>query len=245
MAVSESSMALGRFNLTFLSLGLSLWNLAHLLIMFMATTDCLTWRSRASVSNVIRQPRSLGGRRPVDRAAGAALRLIDLTHGRLYSRASHDDFFSAFFDPAKGRRLDFACFPFFFDHFDWQKLFSNNKRPCKRSSRLNGGLLVSEFFQREKQPYWTANGVDRTVSVEQTERASSRKAWIEREGYIPCPAHATGLWQTFKPQLSVQSRTSKPDYTWTAMSTAWEILRTRCKQSSICFSKDEALRKIK
>ena len=35
-AVSESSMALGRFNLTFLSLGQSLWNLAHLFIMFMA-----------------------------------------------------------------------------------------------------------------------------------------------------------------------------------------------------------------
>ena len=40
-AVSESSMALGRFNLTFLSLGLSLWNLAHLFIMFMATKRCL------------------------------------------------------------------------------------------------------------------------------------------------------------------------------------------------------------
>ena len=36
-AISESSIALGRLNLTFLSLGLSLWNLAHLFIMFMAT----------------------------------------------------------------------------------------------------------------------------------------------------------------------------------------------------------------
>ena len=35
--VSDSSMALGRFNLTFLSLELSLWNLAYLFIMFMAT----------------------------------------------------------------------------------------------------------------------------------------------------------------------------------------------------------------
>ena len=40
-AVSESSIALGRLNLTFLSLGLSLWNLAHLFIMFMATKRCL------------------------------------------------------------------------------------------------------------------------------------------------------------------------------------------------------------
>ena len=50
-------------------------------------------RSRPSVSKVISQPRSLGGRRRVDHAAGAALRLIDLTHVRVYSRATHDDFF--------------------------------------------------------------------------------------------------------------------------------------------------------
>ena len=36
-AVSESSITLERLNLTFLPLGLSLWNLAHLFIMFMAT----------------------------------------------------------------------------------------------------------------------------------------------------------------------------------------------------------------
>ena len=36
-AVSENSIALGRLNLTFLPLRLSLWNLAHLFIMFMAT----------------------------------------------------------------------------------------------------------------------------------------------------------------------------------------------------------------
>ena len=34
---SGSSIALARLNLTFLPLGLSLWNLAHLFIMFMAT----------------------------------------------------------------------------------------------------------------------------------------------------------------------------------------------------------------
>ena len=33
-AVSESSITLGRWNLTFLPFGLSLWNLAHLFIMF-------------------------------------------------------------------------------------------------------------------------------------------------------------------------------------------------------------------
>ena len=121
------------------------------------------WRSRAPSARhgdlglrfrrSFSQPRSLGGRRPVDRAAGAALRLIDLTHVRVYSRATHYDFFSAFFDPTIGRRLAFACFPVFFDHFDWQNLFSNQKkkRPCKHSTGLSGGLLVSEFFQSEKQ----------------------------------------------------------------------------------------------
>ena len=38
---SESSIAIGRLHLTFLPLGLSLWNLAHLFIMFMATHPCL------------------------------------------------------------------------------------------------------------------------------------------------------------------------------------------------------------
>ena len=37
----KSSIALGRLNLTFLPLGLSLWNLAHLFIMFLATKRCI------------------------------------------------------------------------------------------------------------------------------------------------------------------------------------------------------------
>ena len=118
------------------------------------------------------------------------------------------------------------------------------------ASALSASVAGSSYLSSSKvknKDRWTTNGIDRTVSVEQTERlaASSRKAWIEREGHFPCPAQGTGLWQTFKPQMSVQSRTSKPDYTWTATSTAWEILRTRCKQPSISFSKDEALRKMK
>ena len=40
-AVFKSSIALGRLYLTLLPLGLSLWNLAHLFIMFMATKRCL------------------------------------------------------------------------------------------------------------------------------------------------------------------------------------------------------------
>ena len=156
-------------------------------------------------------------------------------------------FFSAFFDPTIRGRLAFACFLFFFDHFDWQKLFSNQKKKGNASAlpaSVAGSSCLSSSKVKNKDR-WTTNGIDRTVSVEQTERPSSRKAWIEREGHFPCPAHGTGLWQTFKPLLSFQSRTSKPDNTWTPTSTAWEILRTRCKQSSISFSKDEALRKIK
>ena len=39
-----------------------------------------------------------------------------------------DDFFSAFFGPTIGRRLAFACFPFFFDHFDWQICSQTKKK---------------------------------------------------------------------------------------------------------------------
>ena len=35
----------------------------------------------------------LGGLRPINRAAGAALRLIELILVRVYSRANHNDFF--------------------------------------------------------------------------------------------------------------------------------------------------------
>ena len=184
----------------------------------MSCSKSVSQRSRPSVSKVISQPRSLGGRRPVDRAAGAAVRLIDLTHVCVYSRATHDDFFSAFFDPI-GRRLAFACFPLFFDHFGWQKLFSNQKKG--HASGIPASVAGSSYTylsspKVKNKDRWTTNGIDRTVSVEQTERPSSRKAWIEREGHFPCPAHGTGLWQKLKPQLSVQSRTSKPDYTWTS-----------------------------
>ena len=45
-------------------------------------------------------------------------------------------FFSAFFDPTIGGRLALACFLFFFDHFDWQKLFSNQKNKKKAMQAL-------------------------------------------------------------------------------------------------------------
>ena len=88
------------------------------------------------------------GRRPVDRAAGAALRLIDLTRVL----------------PSYSRWLFFLLSSIRSDE-DWRLLAflsssitstdkncsQTKKRPCKRSSRLSGGLLVSEFFQSEKQ----------------------------------------------------------------------------------------------
>ena len=147
-----------------------------------------TRRSRASVSKVISQQRSLGGLRPVDRAAGAALRSIDLTHVRVYSRAIHNDFFSAFFDPTKGRRLAFACFPFFFDHFDWQKLFSNHKK-CHASALpapVEGSSYLSSSKVKNKDR-WTTNGIDRTVSVEQTEEHSHAKLELKERAIFPLP----------------------------------------------------------
>ena len=115
-------------------------------------------------------------------------------------------------------------------------------KPKKKghASALPASVAGSSYLSSSKmknKDHWTTNGIDRTVSVEHTERPPSCKAWIEREGHFPSPAHGTGLWQTLKPQLSFQSRTSKHDYTWTSTSTGWEILRSRCKQSSISFSK--------
>ena len=73
------------------------------------------------------------------------------------------------------------------------------------------------------------------------------KLELKERAIFPVPLMVQDFDRRSSPNctLSVQSRTSKPDYTWTATSTAWEILRTRCKQSSISFSKDEVLRKIK
>ena len=155
-------------------------------------------------------------------------------------------FFSAFFDPTK---TGVCLLSFLLRSVRLTKTFLKPKKKG-HASALPASVAGSSYLSSCKvknKDRWTTNGIDRTVSVEQTERlaASSRKAWIEREGHFPCPALCTGRWQTFKPQLSVQSRTSKPDYTWTATSTAWEVLRTRCKQPSISFSNDEALRKIK
>ena len=111
-----------------------------------------TRRSQPSVSKVISQPRSLGGRRLVDRAAGAALRLIDLTHVRVYSKATHDDFFFCFLRSNDRTKLGVFLLSFLLRSLRLTKtVLKPKKGPCKRSSRLSGGLLVSEFFQSEKQ----------------------------------------------------------------------------------------------
>ena len=90
-------------------------------------------RSRPSVSKVISQPRSLGGRRPVDRAAGAALRLIDLTHVRVYSKATHDDFL--LLSSIQRSDQDWRSLAFLSSSItsaDKNCSQTKNKRPCKR-----------------------------------------------------------------------------------------------------------------
>ena len=109
-----------------------------------------TRRSRTSVSKVISQPRSLGGRRPVDRAAGAALRLIDLTPElRMFF------FFFRLLRSNDRSKTGICLLSFLFRSLRLTKLFSNQKkkknRPSKRSPRLSGGLFVSKFFKSEKQ----------------------------------------------------------------------------------------------
>ena len=136
-------------------------------------------RFRASVSKVISQPRSLGGRRPVDRAAGAALRLIGFTHVRVYSRATHDDFFSAFKASVQRRDEDWPLLAFLSS-----SITSTDKtvlKPKKKghASALSASIAGSSYLSSSRvknKDRWTTNGIDWTVSVEQTERASSRKA---------------------------------------------------------------------
>ena len=116
---------------------------------------------------------------------------------RSHSRAD-DVFFFFFFLPSSIQRSD----------EDWRllaflsssitstdkKLFSNQKKG--HASALPASVAGSSYLSSSKvknKDRWTTNGIDRTVSVEHTERLSSRKALIEREGHFPCPTHGTGL----------------------------------------------------
>ena len=134
-----------------------------------------TRRSRPSVSKVISQPRPLGGRRPVDRTAGAALRLIDLTPVRVYSRATHDDFFFCFLR-SNDRTETGVCFlSFLLRSLRLTKTVLKQPKKKGHASALPASVAGSSYLSSSKDR-WTTNGIDRTVSVEQTERASSRKA---------------------------------------------------------------------
>ena len=115
------------------------------------------------------------------------------------------------FDPTIRQRLAFTSFYFFFDHFDWQKLISNREnRQCQRSSNLSDGLFIAEYFESDKQRWLDAQRHRSDGLRWETERASSRKAWKKRP-FSLSRSWTTVLWQTFKPQLSVQSRTRKPE----------------------------------
>ena len=135
-------------------------------------------RSRPSGSKVISQPQSLGGRRPVDRAAGTAQRSINLTHVRVYSRATQNDFFLL----SSIQRSD----------EDWRSLAFISLRSLRltkivlkpknkgHASALPASVAGSSYLSSSKvknKDRWTTNGILRAVSIEQTERASSRKTW--------------------------------------------------------------------
>ena len=125
-------------------------------------------------------------RRPVDRAAGAALGLIDLTHVRVYSRATHNDLFSSFLlsnDQTKTKNLR--------SDKNWRLLallsspITSTNKSCSQTENkghasalptpVEGSSCQSSSKVKNKDR-WTTNAIDRTVSVEQTERALSRKA---------------------------------------------------------------------
>ena len=113
------------------------------------------------------------GWRPVDRTAGPALRLIDLTPVRVYSRATHDDFFFCFLR-SNDRTKTGVCFLSFL--LRSLRLTKTVLKPKKgHASALPASVAGSSYLSSSKDR-WTTNGIDRMVSVEQTERASSGKA---------------------------------------------------------------------
>ena len=135
-------------------------------------------RSRASVSKVISRPRSLGGRRPVDRAAGAGLRMIDLTHVRVCSRATHDDSFFLL-SSIKRRDKDWPLLAFLSSSITSTDKNCSQTKKKGHASVLPASVAGPSYLSSSKlknKDRWTTNGIDRTVSVEQTERASSCKA---------------------------------------------------------------------
>ena len=103
-------------------------------------------RSRPLVSKAISQPRSLGSRGPVDRAAGAALSLIDLTHVRVCYRATWNDFFHLSSIQHSGedwRSLAFLSFS-----------ITLTDKNCSQTEKIGHASAltasVSELFQNEK-----------------------------------------------------------------------------------------------
>ena len=126
-------------------------------------------RSRPSVSKVISQPRSLGGRRPVDRAAGAALRLIDLTPELTIF------FFFCLLRSNDRTKTGVCLLSFLLRSLRLTKIVLKPKKKGHASAlpaSVAGSSCLSSSKVKNKDR-WTTNGIDRTVSVEHTERPSS------------------------------------------------------------------------
>ena len=118
---------------------------------------------------------------PVDRAAGAALRLLDLTHVRVWCWPTPElrtmTFFCFFRSNDRTKMVvAHASFPFSsINSTDKNCSQIQKKRPCTLPASVACSSYLSSSKVKNKDR-WTTGAIDRTVSVEQTEGASSRKA---------------------------------------------------------------------
>ena len=100
------------------------------------------------------------------------------THVHVYSRA-HDDFFSCFKASIQRSDEDWRLLAFLSSSITLtDKNCSQNKKKGLASA-LPASVAGSSYLSSSKvknKDHWTTNVIDRTVSVEQTERPSSRKA---------------------------------------------------------------------
>ena len=117
------------------------------------------------------------GRRPVDRAAGAALRLIDVTHVRVYSGPGLLTVTFFLLSSIQRRDKDWPLLAFLFSSITSTDKNCSETKKKGHASALPASVAGSSYLSSSKvknKDRWTTNGIDRTVSVEKTERASSR-----------------------------------------------------------------------
>ena len=107
---------------------------------------------------------------------------------RVYSRA-HDDFFFCFLRSNDRTKTGVCLLSFLLQSLRLTKTVLKTKRKGLASA-LPASVAGSSYLSSSKvknKDHWTTNGIDRTVSVEQTERPSSPKLELKERAIFPLP----------------------------------------------------------